>query len=35
MAKLSVRMCEHLEIYALTGKKVEGDDDSAIKESST
>ena len=27
-----VRMCEHLEISALTGKRVKGDDDSAIKE---
>ena len=27
-----VRMCEHLGISALTGKKVKGDDDSAIKE---
>ena len=27
-----VRMCEHLGISALTGKRVKGDDDSAIKE---
>ena len=27
-----VRMCEHPGIYALTGKSVKGDDDSAIKE---
>ena len=27
-----VRMCEQLGIYALTGKRVKGDDDSAIKE---
>ena len=27
-----VRMCEHLEISAVTGKRVKGDDDSAIKE---
>ena len=27
-----VRICEHLEISALTGKRVKGDDDSAIKE---
>ena len=27
-----VRMCEHLEISALTGKRVKGDEDSAIKE---
>ena len=26
-----VRMCEHLEISAFTGKRVKGDDDSAIK----
>ena len=25
-------MCEHLRISALTGKRVKGDDDSAIKE---
>ena len=35
MAKLSiifnVRMCEHLGISARTGKRVKGDDDSAIK----
>ena len=28
----NVRMCEHLGISALTGKRVKGDDDSAIKE---
>ena len=27
-----VRMCEHLGISAVTGKRVKGDDDSAIKE---
>ena len=27
-----VRMCEHLEVFALTGKKEKGDNDSAIKE---
>ena len=27
-----VRMCEHLESSALTGKRVKGDDDSAIKQ---
>ena len=27
-----VRMCEHLGISALTGKRIKGDDDSAIKE---
>ena len=27
-----VRMCKHLGISALTGKRVKGDDDSAIKE---
>ena len=27
-----VRMCEHLGISALTGERVKGDDDSAIKE---
>ena len=27
-----VRMCEHLEISALTGKRVKGADDSAFKE---
>ena len=27
-----VRMCEHLGISALTGKRVKGDDDSAMKE---
>ena len=27
-----VRMCEHFEISAVTGKRVKGDDDSAIKE---
>ena len=27
-----VRMCEHLEISALTGKRVKGDEDSAVKE---
>ena len=27
-----VRMCEHLEISAVTGKRVKGDEDSAIKE---
>ena len=27
-----VRICEHLGISALTGKRVKGDDDSAIKE---
>ena len=27
-----VRMSEHLEISALTGKRIKGDDDSAIKE---
>ena len=36
MAKLNiifkVRMCKHLGISALTGKRVKGDDDSAIKE---
>ena len=26
-----VRMCEHLEVSALTGKKVKGDKDSAVK----
>ena len=25
-------MCEYLEIFTLTGKRVKGDDDSAIKE---
>ena len=28
----NVRMCEHLSISALTGKRVKGDDDSVIKE---
>ena len=28
---LIVRMCEHLGISALTGKRVKGDDDSATK----
>ena len=27
-----VRMCEHLGVFALTGKKEKGDNDSAIKE---
>ena len=27
-----VRMCEHLEISAVTGKRVKGDEDSTIKE---
>ena len=27
-----MRMCEHLGILTLTGKRVNGDDDSAIKE---
>ena len=30
--RFKVRMCEHLGISALTGKRVKGDDDSAIKE---
>ena len=29
---VNVRMCEHLGISALTGKRVKGDDDSANKE---
>ena len=30
-----VRMCEHLGVSALTGKRVKGDNDSAVKESSS
>ena len=32
MRHFKVRMCERLEIFALTGQRVKGDDDSAIKE---
>ena len=36
MAKLSpnfkIRMCEYLGVSALTGKRVKGDNDSAVKE---
>ena len=34
MGKLhfKVRICEHLEMSALTGKRVKGDDDSSVKE---
>ena len=31
-AHFKVRNCEHLEVSALTGKKVKGDNDSAVKE---
>ena len=30
--QFKVRMCEHLEVFALTGKRVKGENNSAIKE---